>query len=109
MQPDASATRPSGLATEFCVTAHHLELEDAARVRFPPVASLEIGLAPLGREGPDELRCRCRRRVLTEAPHQGGELVAELRAHRFGARALGEVCDREEQFNQQKQRQAYTL
>jgi hypothetical protein len=47
--------------------------------------------------------------VLTEAPHQGGELVAELRAHRFGARALGEVCDREEQFNQQKQRQAYTL
>ena len=61
--------------TECYETAHHLELEDAARVGFPPVASLEIGLAPLGREGPGELRCR--RRVLTEAPHQGREVVAD--------------------------------
>ena len=74
--------------TECYETAHHLELEDAARVGFPPVASLEIGLAPLGREGPGELRCR--RRVLTEAPHQGREVVAD--AFRRGhARASGEV------------------
>ena len=75
--------------TECYETAHHLELEDAARVGFPPVASLEIGLAPLGREGPGELRYR--RRVLTEAPHQGREVVAAF--GRVGhARALLAKC-----------------
>ena len=77
--------------TECYETARHLELEDAARVGFPPVASLEIGLAPLGREGPGELRYR--RRVLTEAPHQGREVVAACGrvGHVEYARASGEV------------------
>ena len=68
------------MATDCYVAAHHLQLEDAARVCLPPVVSLELGLGPLRREGPGELRCGGRRRrVLTEAEHEGGELGAELR------------------------------